>query len=83
MGARRYYGYNVKGVNRMAASTKTVSAEEVLRYAEQKARELGLTDLLRLESWAHPLHGDHALPDKIDQLRNRHMRLQITTQKAR
>jgi hypothetical protein len=39
----------------MTRSTiSTVSTEEVKRFAEKMAQEIGVADLLQMETWAHP-----------------------------
>ncbi|MGZ4112094.1 MAG: hypothetical protein ACXVP5_06595 [Tumebacillaceae bacterium] len=53
----------------------TVSAEEIKRYTEQMAHELGLTDLLNVESWAQPSTQSVAIPERITSFRNGQIRL--------
>jgi hypothetical protein len=44
----------------MTTSCRTVSTEEVKRFAEQMAEQVGLTHLLHMEVWASP--SSQALP---------------------
>jgi len=67
----------------MTSSTTTVSAGEVKRFAEEKARELGLTELLHMESWAHPNQGRGPRPEPLCALRNRQLHLQISKERVR
>lgn len=60
----------------MTTSTcSTVSTEEVKRYAEQMAQELGLTDLLHMELWATPNLRDLTIPENLCKMRNSQLRL--------
>jgi hypothetical protein len=60
----------------MTTSTcSTVSAEEIKRYAEQMAHEIGLTNLLNVESWAPPSAHSVPIPERITSFRNGQLRL--------
>ncbi|ASS75280.1 hypothetical protein CIG75_09970 [Tumebacillus algifaecis] len=60
----------------MTSSTcSTVSTEEVKRFAEQMAQELGLTELLHMELWATPNLCNLTIPDSLCQMRNSQLRL--------
>ena len=67
----------------MTVSTiSTVSTEEVKRFAEEMAQELGIADLLGMEIWAHP----HLKPAPITEgpltLRNNQLRLRVGERKT-
>lgn len=60
----------------MTTSTcSTVSAEDIKRFTERMAQELGLTELLHAESWANPGMHDLPVPEKIVGLRNGQIRM--------
>jgi hypothetical protein len=63
----------------MTLSTcRTVSTEEVKRFAEEMAQTLGIQDLLSMESgWANPNLRTVPLPADDAKLRNQQMRLRI------
>lgn len=62
----------------MTVSTiSTVSTEEVKRFAEEMAKELGIADLLRMECWAHPHLKAVELDEGPLKLRNTQLRMRI------
>lgn len=62
----------------MTLSTiSTVSTEEVKRFAEEMAKELGISDLLQMECWAHPHLKSVALDEGPLKLRNTQLRLRL------
>lgn len=60
----------------MTTSTcSTVSAEEIKRYTERMAHELGLSGLLAMESWAAPSSQNITVPERITSFRNGQIKL--------
>lgn len=60
----------------MTTSTcSTVSAEELKRFTEEMAQELGLTEVLHTETWANPVLQSLPIPEQITSFRNGQIRL--------
>ncbi|MFD2168617.1 hypothetical protein [Tumebacillus lipolyticus] len=64
----------------MTTSTcRTVSTEEVKRFTEKMAQEVGLADLLQMELWATPNLRELTVPDSLSKMRNSQLRLRGET----
>ncbi|HEU4965830.1 MAG TPA: hypothetical protein VFV52_18625 [Bacilli bacterium] len=63
----------------MTSSTcRTVSTEEVQRFAAEMAQQIGLTGLLQMEGWANPNLRQLPLPNNLCSLRNQQVRSTIS-----